>query len=115
LKQERVPEVNTNAQDLNISQHLLFFLTSFLLPKLMVHYVRKGSPASGSLIESGEYLESVDGVKINSLDELFSILNDKKNKTASMRILSMGFAETIFSHYTVTMDIDEPKYITEER
>ncbi len=85
------------------------------LPKLMVHYVRKGSPASGSLIDSGEYLESVDGIKINSLDELFSILNDKKNKTVSMRILSMDFAETIFSHYTVTIDVDEPRYIAEDK
>jgi serine protease Do len=85
------------------------------LPKLMVHYVRKGSPASGSLIDSGEYLESVDGMKINSLEELYSVLNEKKNTKASMRVLSMDFSETIFSHYTVTMDIDEPKYITEDK
>ena len=84
------------------------------LPKLKVHYVRPGSPASGNLIGSGDYLESIDGISVSSLDELYSILNGKRGKSVTARILDFNFSGAIFSHYTISIDVDELKYIAEK-
>ena len=51
------------------------------LPNLQVHYVKPGSSAGGELIERGEYLASLNDVKMKNLEQLYEHLIANKNKT----------------------------------
>ena len=82
------------------------------LPNLQVHYVKPGSSADGELIEQGEYLVSLNDVKMNNLEQLYEYLVENINKTVNAKIVS--FSENgsrIFSHYLVKLDVKEVKFI----
>ena len=50
------------------------------LPKLNIHFVKKGSLAEGLLLQSGEYLELIDGKSFNTLESLYSYLKEHEGK-----------------------------------
>lgn len=82
------------------------------LPNLQVHYVKPGSSADGELIEQGEYLVSLNDVKMNNLEQLYEYLVENINKTVNAKIVS--FSENgsrMFSHYLVKLDVKEVKFI----
>ena len=82
------------------------------LPNLQVHYVKPGSSADGELIEQGEYLVSLNDVKMNNLEQLYEYLVENINKTVNAKIVS--FSENgsrLFSHYLVKLDVKEVKFI----
>ena len=82
------------------------------LPNLQVHYVKPGSSAAGELIEQGEYLVSLNDVKMNNLEQLYEYLVENINKTVNAKIVS--FSENgsrLFSHYLVKLDVKEVKFI----
>lgn len=82
------------------------------LPSLMVQYVQPGSDADGKLIRSEEFLDSIDGRKIGTLDELFNYLVTKKDETIQVKLISIGGNEnSYFSHYLVKLEVDDVKFI----
>jgi serine protease Do len=82
------------------------------LPNLQVHYVKPGSSADGEVIEQGEFLVSLDDVKMNNLEQLYEYLVENTNKTVNAKIVSFSESGThIFSHYLVKLDVKEAKFI----
>jgi serine protease Do len=82
------------------------------LPNLQVHYVKPGSSADGEVIERGEFLDSLNDVKMNNLEQLYEYLVENTNKTVNAKIVS--FSENgghMFSHYLVKLEVKEPKFI----
>ena len=82
------------------------------LPNLQVHYVKPGSSAGGELIERGEYLASLNDVKMNNLEQLYEHLIANKNKTINAKIISLQAGDgSIFAHYLIKLDVKEIKFI----
>ena len=82
------------------------------LPNLQVHYVKPGSSADGELIEQGEYLVSLNDVKMNNLEQLYEYLVENINKTVNAKIVSFSVnGSRMFSHYLVKLDVKEVKFI----
>ncbi len=82
------------------------------LPNLQVHYVKPGSSADGGIIERGEFLASLNDVKINNLEQLYKYLVENENKTVNAKIVSFSEGGShIFSHYRVKLDVKDVKYV----
>lgn len=82
------------------------------LPALMIQYVEPGSAAGGKLFQSGEFLVSIDGRKIETMDNLYDYLTGKKNKTVQVKYISMGGnGNSYFSHYQTKLKVDDVKFI----
>jgi serine protease Do len=82
------------------------------LPYLQVHYVKPGSPADGEIIEHGEFLVSLNDVKINSLEQLYGYLVENKNKTINAKIVSFSESGSrMLNHYLVKLDVKDVKLI----
>ena len=82
------------------------------LPNLQVHYVKPGSSADGEIIEQGEFLVSLNDVKMNNLEQLYEYLAENTNKTVNAKIVSFSENDSrMFSHYLVKLEVKEPKFI----
>jgi len=71
------------------------------LPELKIHFVKKGSLAEGLLIESGEYLELIDGQSFNTLESLYSYLKEHEGKKIKIKTTSTGGSDVNYylTHY----------------
>ena len=66
----------------------------------------------GELIERGEYLASLNDVKMNNLEQLYEHLIANKNKTINAKIISLQAGDgSIFAHYLIKLDVKEIKFI----
>jgi serine protease Do len=82
------------------------------LPNLQVHYVKPGSSADGEIIEIGEFLVSLNDVKIHNLEQLYEYLVENKNKTINAKIVSFSeSSSSMFSHYLVKLDVKDVKFL----
>lgn len=82
------------------------------LPSLMVQYVEPGSSAGGKLIQPQEFLVSLDGREMKTLDALYEYLIGKKNEKVQVKFISVGGSEqSYFRHYMVKLEVDDVKFI----
>ena len=95
-----------------ISPYMLRDQPEINLPKLMIQYVQPGSSAESSLIQAGQFLESINNKKVNTLDELHKQLTENNNKKVTAKILSIEAGwDKLFHHYTIKFDVEEIKLI----
>ena len=82
------------------------------LPNLQVHYVKPGSSANGEIIEQGEFLASINDVKINNLEQLHEYLIANKNKVVNAKIVSFSESGSrMFNHYLVKLEVKDVKFV----
>ena len=83
------------------------------LPKLNIHFVKKGSLAEGLLLESGEYLELIDGKSFNTLGSLYFYLKEREGKDIKIKTASTGGADVNYylTHYEHILRVKDLKFL----
>ena len=83
------------------------------LPKLNIHFVKKGSLAEGLLLESGEYLELIDGKSFNTLESLYSYLKEHEGKDIKIKTTSTGGSDVNYylTHYEHILRVKDLKFL----
>ena len=83
------------------------------LPELNIHFVKKGSLAEGLLLESGEYLELIDGKSFNTLESLYSYLKEREGKDIKIKTASTGGADVNYylTHYEHILRVKDLKLL----
>ena len=83
------------------------------LPKLYMHFVKPGSLAEGLLIESGDYLELIDGKSFKTLESLYSYLKEREGKEIKIKTTSTGGSDVNYylTHYEHTLRIKGLKFL----
>ena len=83
------------------------------LPKLNIHFVKKGSLAEGLLLESGEYLELIDGKSFNKLGSLYFYLKEREGKDIKIKTASTGGADVNYylTHYEHILRVKDLKFL----
>ena len=83
------------------------------LPKLNMHFVKPGSLAEGLLLQSGEYLELIDGKSFNTLESLYSYLKEREGKEIKNKTTSTGGSDVNYylTHYEHTLRIKGLKFL----
>jgi S1-C subfamily serine protease len=85
------------------------------LPRLSIHFVKSGSLAEGLLIESGVYLELIDGKSFNTLESLYSYLKEREGKEIKIKTTSTGGADLNYylTHYEHILRVKGLKFLGE--
>jgi PDZ domain-containing secreted protein len=85
------------------------------LPRLSIHFVKSGSLAEGLLIESGVYLELIDGKSFNTLKSLYSYLKEREGKEIKIKTTSTGGADLNYylTHYEHILRVKGLKFLGE--
>jgi S1-C subfamily serine protease len=83
------------------------------LPELKIHFVKKGSLAEGLLIESGEYLELIDGQSFNTLESLYSYLKEHEGKKIKIKTTSTGGSDVNYylTHYEHILSVKGLRFL----
>jgi len=82
------------------------------LPNLMIQYVKPGSSAEIGSAEATQFLESINGTKVKTLDELHKQLTKNNNKKVTAKIISIAAGwDKMLNHYTIKFDVEEIKLI----
>ena len=83
------------------------------LPELKIHFVKKGSLAEGLLIESGEYLELIDGQSFNTLESLYSYLKEHVGKKIKIKTTSTGGSDVNYylTHYEHILSVKGLRFL----
>ena len=83
------------------------------LPELNIHFVKKGSLAEGLLIESGEYLELIDGQSFNTLESLYSYLKEHEGKKIKIKTTSTGGSDVNYylTHYEHILSVKGLRFL----
>jgi serine protease Do len=82
------------------------------LPNLMVQYVKPGSSTDGELIDPGDFLVSLDDVKIDNLEQLYGYLTENINKTVNAKIVNFSTSGSrLFAHYLIKLDVKDMKFV----
>jgi len=83
------------------------------LPELLIHFVKKGSLAEGLLIESGEYLELIDGQSFNTLESLYSYLKEHEGKKIKIKTTSTGGSDVNYylTHYEHILSVKGLRFL----
>jgi S1-C subfamily serine protease len=83
------------------------------LPKLNIHFVKKGSLAEGLLLQSGEYLELIDGKSFNTLESLYSYLKEREGKDIKIKTTSTGGSDVNYylTHYEHILRVKGLKFL----
>ncbi len=83
-------------------------------PKIMIHYVEKGSIGDGQRIRMMDLLLAVNGKKVTDLKELYRLfVTAHKNKTkVSIKFIRLGsIRDELFSYLIRPLSLDKPVYI----
>ena len=83
------------------------------LPKLNIHFVKKGSLAEGLLLQSEEYLELIDGKSFNTLESLYSYLKEHEGKDIKIKTTSTGGSDVNYylTHYEHILRVKDLKFL----
>ena len=83
------------------------------LPRLNIHFVKSGSLAEGLLIESGEYLELIDGQSFNTLESLYSYLKEHEGKKIKIKTTSTGGSDVNYylTHYEHILSVKGLRFL----
>ena len=83
------------------------------LPELNIHFVKKGSLAEGLLLQSGEYLELIDGKSFNTLESLYSYLKEREGKDIKIKTTSTGGSDVNYylTHYEHILRVKGLKFL----
>ena len=83
------------------------------LPKLYMHFVKPGSQAEGLLIESGDYLELIDGKSFNTLESLYSYLKEREGKEIKIKTISTGGSDVNYylTHYEHILSVKGLRFL----
>ena len=83
------------------------------LPELNIHFVKKGSLAEGLLLQSGEYLELIDGKSFNTLESLYSYLKEREGKDIKIKTTSTGGSDVNYylTHYERILRVKGLKFL----
>ena len=83
------------------------------LPELNIHFVKKGSLAEGLLLQSGEYLELIDGKSFNTLESLYSYLKEHEGKDIKIKTTSTGGSDVNYylTHYERILRVKGLKFL----
>ena len=83
------------------------------LPELNIHFVKKGSLAEGLLLQSGEYLELIDGKSFNTLESLYSYLKEREGKDIKIKTTSTGGSDVNYylTHYERILHVKGLKFL----
>ena len=83
------------------------------LPELNIHFVKKGSLAEGLLLQSGEYLELIDGKSFNTLESLYSYLKEREGKDIKIKTTSTGGSDVNYylTHYERILRVKDLKFL----
>ena len=83
------------------------------LPKLNMHFVKSGSLAEGLLIQSGDYLELIDGKSFNTLESLYSYLKEREGKEIKIKTTSTGGSDVNYylTHYEHILSVKGLRFL----
>ena len=83
------------------------------LPELNIHFVKKGSLAEGLLLQSGGYLELIDGKSFNTLESLYSYLKEREGKEIKIKTTSTGGSDVNYylTHYEHILRVKGLKFL----
>jgi S1-C subfamily serine protease len=83
------------------------------LPKFMIHFVNPGSLAEGLLINSGLYLELIDGKSFDTLEILYSYLKEHEGKDIKIKTASTdgSNANYYLTHYKYILRVKDLSFL----
>ena len=82
-------------------------------PKFCMHFVKPGSLAEGLLIESGDYLELVDGKRFKALENLYFYLKEHAGKEIKIKTATTGGSDDNYylTHSEHTLRVKGLKFL----
>ena len=84
------------------------------LPELLVHYVEPGSDSELEGIRVGQFLDSLNGIKINNTQQLHKLLKSakKENKNVVVKLKDLtDSSQGYFQYLEVELKVKDPKEI----
>ena len=96
-----------------ISDYWYRDMSVFDIPKFYMHFVKPGSLAEGLLINSGDYLELVDGKSFKALESLYLYLKKHAGKEIKIKTATTGGSDDNYylTHYEHTLRVKGLRFL----
>ena len=95
-----------------ISDYWFRDMSLFDIPKFTIHFVKPGSLAEGLRIESGDYLELVDGKSFKALESLYFYLKEHAGKEIKIKTATtFGSDNYYLTHSEHTLRVKGLKFL----